>query len=170
MADFKEKAELFNSNFVTQCSLISNSSKLLSHIQYLTDNRLSSVSSSQEKIAKVIENVDSNKAHSRDDISIRMVKVCGPSIDKLLEVIFNQFIETVFFPSEWKNGNIVLIHKKGEKQTLPNYRSMSLVPICGKILERLILCGESRERKGPLETFFAFLLPSLISDGFVFFN
>ena len=41
VADFKEKAELFNSYFATQCSLISNSSKLLSHINYLTDSRLS---------------------------------------------------------------------------------------------------------------------------------
>ena len=116
MADFKEKAELFNSNFVTQYSLISNSSKLLSHIQYLTDNRLSSVSSSQEKIAKVIENVDPNKAHSRDDISIRMVKVCGLSIDKLLEVIFNQFIETFFSRLNGKMVTLFLFTKKGKNR------------------------------------------------------
>ena len=43
VTDFEERAELFNSHFATQCSLISNS-KLLSHINYLTDSRLSSVS------------------------------------------------------------------------------------------------------------------------------
>ena len=30
------------------------------------------------------------------------------------------------------------IHKKGDKETLENYRSVSLLPICGKIFERLI--------------------------------
>ena len=30
------------------------------------------------------------------------------------------------------------IHKKGDKQTLKNYRSVSLLPICSKIFERLI--------------------------------
>ena len=35
-------------------------------------------------------------------------------------------------------GNIVPIHKKGEKQTLKDYCSVSLLPICGKILERVI--------------------------------
>ena len=30
------------------------------------------------------------------------------------------------------------IHKKGDKQTLKNYRPVSLLPICGKIFERLI--------------------------------
>ena len=67
-----------------------------------------------------------------------MVKVCGPSIYKPLEIIFNQSLETGVFPSEWKKGNIVPIHKKGDKQMLQNYRPVSLLPICGKILERLM--------------------------------
>ena len=77
--------------------------------------------------------------HSHDNISIRMLKVYGPSIFKPLEVIFNQYIETVFFPSEWKKGNIVLIYKKGGKQTSKNYRPVSLLSVFGKILERLLL-------------------------------
>ena len=76
--DFKEKAELFNSHFVIQCSLLSNSSKLSPHIKYLTDNRLSFVSFSHDKTAKVIQNLNPNKAHGHDNISIRMVKLCGP--------------------------------------------------------------------------------------------
>ena len=36
-----------------------------------------------------------------------------------LEIIFKQYIET-FFLSEWKMGNIVPSHKKGDKQTLKN--------------------------------------------------
>ena len=136
--DFKEKSELFNSYFATQCSLISNSRKLPSHIKYLTDNRLSFLNFSHDKIAKVIQNLDPNKAHGHDNISIRMVKVCGPSIYKPLEIIFNQCLETDVFPSEWKKGKIVPIDKKGDKQMLQNYCPVSLLPICGKILERLM--------------------------------
>ena len=102
VTNFKEKAELFNFHFATQCSLISNSSKLLSYIKYLTDNRLSLASFSHDKIAKVIQNLDPNKAHGHDNTSIRMVKICGPSIYKPLEIIFNQCLETGVFPSEWK--------------------------------------------------------------------
>ena len=64
VTDFKEKAELFNSHFVTQCSLISNSSKLSSHIQYVTDNCLSCVSFSHNTIATVIQNLQSVKKNS----------------------------------------------------------------------------------------------------------
>ena len=118
--DFKEKAVLFNSHFPTQYSLISNSSKLQSHIQYLTDNLLSCEGFSRDKIAKVIQNLDPNKAHGHDNTSIRLLKICGPSIYKLLEIIFNQCLETGVFPSKWKKGNIVPIHKKEDKPTLKN--------------------------------------------------
>ena len=104
----------------------------------MTDNRLSSVTFSQNDIAKIIQNLHSNKAHDHDDISIRMLKICGSSIYKPLEMIFKQCIETGLFPSEWKKGNIVPIHKKGDKKTLEKYRPLSLLPICVKILERLM--------------------------------
>ena len=80
VTDFKEKAKLFNTFFAKQCSLIKNSSKLPSHLHYLTDNSLSSVSFSQDNIVKIIQNLDPNKAHCHDTISIHMLKICGSSI------------------------------------------------------------------------------------------
>ena len=67
-----------------------------------------------------------------------MFKICGNSIYKPLQLIFRSCIENGKFPSEWKKANDVLVHKKGNKQTLENYRPVSLLPICGKIFERLI--------------------------------
>ena len=43
------------------------------------------------------------------------------------------------FPNEWKKGNAVPIFKNGNKQILKNYRPISLLPVCGKIFEKLIL-------------------------------
>ena len=37
-----------------------------------------------------------------------------------------------------EKNNVVSTHKKVETQCLKNYRPASLLPICGKILERLI--------------------------------
>ena len=138
ITNFLEKAKLFNSFFSKQCSLINNGSTLPTHMNYLANNRLSSITFSQDDIAKIIQNLDSGKAHGHDNISIRMLKICGSAIYKPLAIIFKQCVDTGIFPSEWKKGNIVPIHKKGDKQTLKNYRPVSLLPICGKILERLM--------------------------------
>ena len=51
---------------------------------------------------------------------------------------FNSRYLIRFRNSEWKKANVVPIHKKGDKQTLKNYRPVSLLPIWGKIFERLI--------------------------------
>ena len=56
-----------------------------------------------------------------------MLKICGSSIYKPLEMIFKQYNETGVFPSESKKGNIVPIHKKGEKQKTKNLSSSVVV-------------------------------------------
>ena len=74
---------------------------------------LSFVNFSHDKIAKVVQNLDPNKAHGHDNISIRMVKVCGPSIYKPLEIIFNQCLETGVFHLNGKKVTSFLFIKKG---------------------------------------------------------
>ena len=43
ITDFKEKAELFNSFFSNQCSLLKNCSKLPTNLRYVTDKRLRTI-------------------------------------------------------------------------------------------------------------------------------
>ena len=82
VTNFLEKAEHFNSVFSKQCSLINNGSTLPTHMQYLTNNRLSSMTFPSDDIAKIIQNGDSGKAHGHDNISIRMLKICGSAAYK----------------------------------------------------------------------------------------
>ena len=84
-----------------------------------------------------MQNLDPNKAKDHDKISIRLIKTCGQSICKPLELIFNQCINTGSFPLDLKKPNVFPLHKKGDKQFLKNYRTMSLLPNCGKMLDRL---------------------------------
>ena len=71
-------------------------------------------------------------------ISIHMLKLCGKSICKTLDLSFQSCIKQGKFRTEWKKANIVPVHKKGDKQILKHYRPVSLIPICGKIFEHLI--------------------------------
>ena len=86
----------------------------------------------------MIQNLDPNKAHGRDQISIIMLKLGNISTCKPLEIIFNRCLETGTFPNDWKKGNVVPVFKKGDKQFLKNYRPISLLPVCGKIFKKLI--------------------------------
>ena len=67
-----------------------------------------------------------------------MIKACGSSIVEPLCRIFEKCLETGIYPSTWKKANIVPIHKKGSRQCKNNYRPISLLPILGKIFEKLL--------------------------------
>ena len=84
-------------------------------------------------------------------ISIRMIKICDASICKSFELISKLCLENGKFPTEWKKANVVPAHKKEGKQNLKNYRSISLLPIAGKIFERklhnnIITCMNSLQK------------------------
>ena len=71
-------------------------------------------------------------------ISIHMLTIRDKSICKPLELIFQSYIKQRQFPNEWKMANMFPVHKKSDQQILKNYRPVSLLPICGKVFERLI--------------------------------
>ena len=89
VTDFKEKAELVNSFFAKQYSLIKNESKLPPRLNFLTDNSLSMVKFVNNDISKIIQNLNPNKAHGYGKISIRLLRLCGDSLCRPLELRFN---------------------------------------------------------------------------------
>ena len=67
------------------------------HLLPKTDRFLSNTTFSSDDIQKIIENLDSGKAHGHDRISIRILEICGSSICKSLEIIFKSCSEKGFF-------------------------------------------------------------------------
>ena len=116
---------------------MSNNSVLHTDLPQLTNKCLDSIHFLSSDIVKIISRLDPNEAHGHDMLSIRMTKLCGSSICKPLSIIFKDCLSKAKW-NEWKKANVVLVHKKVNKQSLENYRPISLLPICSKILERLI--------------------------------
>ena len=76
---------------------------------------LSSVEITGEKILSIIRSLNFKKAHSWDDISINMIKLCDIEIVKPLYLIYKECLETGRFLSSWRKANVLLIHKKREQ-------------------------------------------------------
>ena len=53
-------------------------------------------------------------------------------------MIFKNCFSSNTFPDVWEKANVIPVHKKSDKQALKNYRPVSLLPICGKIFEKLL--------------------------------
>ena len=65
-----------------------------------------------------------------------MLKICGNSVCKPLEIICKKCPNVSAFLLKWKKGGIVPIYKKGDKQCPQKYKPVSLLPVCRKIMEK----------------------------------
>ena len=92
----------------------------------------------RHKVFRLVTSLDTNKAHGCDGISAAMIKICDQSIVEPLFCNFEKCLETGLYPTQWKKANVIPVHKKGCKQNKCNYRPISLIPIFGKILEKLL--------------------------------
>ena len=138
MTDFKTKANIFNHFFSKQCTPLANSVKQPEDQVYLKNSRISSVPSSDNLVINIIRNLNVNKAHSHDDISIRMIKICDEYLVKPLSIIFQNSLNSCIYPSTCKKANVIPIHKKDDKQCVNNYHHVSTpLPIFCKIFNKI---------------------------------
>ena len=137
ITNLEKKATILNNHFVLQCSEVVTSSTLPA-FRPRSRSLLEEVDIDREKVLKLIRSLDLKKAHGCDDISIAMIKICDASIVEPLCIIFEKCFEIGIYPSVWKKANIVPIHKKKSRQSKANYRPISLLPIFGKIFEKLL--------------------------------
>ena len=138
VTDFKKKAELFDCFLAKQCSILDDSSKFPLYFIKKTDKSIPAVTFTCDDIDTLIKNLGPNKALGHDMISILMLKLCGKSNYKPLDLIFQSCIKQKKIPTEWKRAIFVPAHIKADEQTLKCYWPVSSLPSCGKIFERLI--------------------------------
>ena len=73
-----------------------------------------------------------------DGISGQMLLLCDNAVVLPLKIIFQNILKTSIYPDMWKCANMTPVYKKGNKQLIKNYRPISLLPICGKIFEKIV--------------------------------
>ena len=67
-----------------------------------------------------------------------MIKICSQSLILPLKIIFEHSLKKGKSPKIWKKANVVPAHGKEDKMLVENYRPISLLPIFGKMFERVI--------------------------------
>ena len=93
---------------------------------------------SMAEIKKEIRNINVLKSSGFDHISATVLKDSFLAIPNVLLHIMNASIANSAFPQAWKYATIVPIEKKPNAPTPSDFRPISLLPLPGKLLERLI--------------------------------
>ena len=99
---------------------------------------LSSLHVTHTDVLDQIKSLDVNKSYGPDGVSPRLLKEAGDSIAKILQNLFNKSLSHGIFPNLWKQANVMPIFKKGCKETISNYRRVTLLSTVGKMFEKSV--------------------------------
>ena len=91
-----------------------------------TDQRLNTVFTESDDKTSIIKLLNPTKADKFENISTRMIQLCGDSVTLSLAQIFKFSVSQDVFPNTWKMANIILVHEKKAKYLVKNYRPISL--------------------------------------------
>ena len=93
---------------------------------------------SEEKLSKIMTNIESSKAAGVHKLSGRFIRDGASILAKSIAALCNLSISQGVFPNACKVAKLKPIFKKGKKTDPSNYRPISLLPSILKITERVI--------------------------------
>lgn len=91
------------------------------------------------EVIKAIKSQKLEKAPGPDKIPNEMLKGTLEEISPVLTKLFNEILQTRLIPEEWTECHIILLHKKGPRDEIGNYRPISLISNIYKVFAKVIL-------------------------------
>ena len=91
-----------------------------------------------EQVMKLCREIKVCKSSGFGDISTRIFKDAFRVLVPQLVYLFNLAFNTGIFPSKWKSATIIPLYKGGDKTDVSNYRPVSLLPLPGKLIEKVV--------------------------------
>ena len=97
------------------------------------------------EITKCLRNLKNSKTGGSDGIVGELLKYGGFGMVDLLEQLFSVIWQEEIVPRQWREGLIVNIFKKGDREDPANYRGITLLSVVGKVFckilnNRLVQC------------------------------
>ncbi|NNK28772.1 MAG: reverse transcriptase family protein, partial [Flavobacteriaceae bacterium] len=92
----------------------------------------------KDEVELAIRDMKKDKAPGPDEIDIDTIKEAGEPMIRELTKLFNLCLQSHKIPALWKDSELILIYKKGDKKDLKNYRPISLLSHVYKILMKII--------------------------------
>ena len=91
-----------------------------------------------DRVLALCKDIKVSKSSGFDDISTRVFKDAFLALIPQLVHLFNLSFESGIFPDRWKRATIIPLFKGGDKTEVSNYRPISLLPLPGKLLEKIV--------------------------------
>ena len=88
-------------------------------------------------VSNHLSGMDATKATGLDCIGPRLLKIASNVLTPSITYTIYKSIESGVFPCTWKNAKVNPIFKTGVKDSVNNYRPISILPTLSKIIEKM---------------------------------
>ena len=132
----KEKAEVLNNQY--QSVFVKEDLENIPNKGQSPYNSLPHIEVTTNGVQCLLNKLDPKKAIGPDGIPTAVLRDYSEEIAPMLQMIFQQSLDTGEVPDDWKQANICAIFKKGDKHNAANYRPVSLTCVSCKVLEHII--------------------------------
>ena len=78
------------------------------------------------------------KTSAIENLSSMVIKDAFCAIPHIISRLMNLSLHQGIFPEKWKQADIIRIFKGGDPSDVNNYRPISLLPLPGKLLEKIV--------------------------------
>ena len=92
----------------------------------------------KDEVEEAINFLKSNKAPGEDGIINEYLKWGKKELITPITNLFNKILMTEKIPQQWQTSTIILLHKKGNRDDLNNYRPISLMPNMYKLFTKIL--------------------------------
>lgn len=92
-----------------------------------------------EEIQKAVNSLKNGKAPGVDQVTAEMLKADSKTTSSEFKKIFDIIWEEEQVPTQWTQGLICKIPKKGNLQECGNWRGVTLLPLASKVLSKILI-------------------------------
>ncbi|XP_013383867.1 uncharacterized protein LOC106154146 [Lingula anatina] len=90
------------------------------------------------EVESAVQKMKNGKAAGNDNIKAEMVKAGGDILSQELARLFTKCLHLKEIPVAWKNANMIIMFKKGNRKDIKNYRPICLLSNLYKIYTKIL--------------------------------
>jgi Reverse transcriptase (RNA-dependent DNA polymerase) len=142
VTDPVEVSQIFNSFFATVGDRLAEGIPATNRSPLDTVDQVQSIFSfnqiSRDIILLTLKELNSKPSVDKYGMSNKLLKYCSVELSVPLTVLLNEILSTGIFPDRLKVAKVIPLFKAGCVKSVDNYRPISLVPVIGKLFEKVI--------------------------------
>lgn len=129
--------EAFSDHFQLNFSAAVKENDILP-LPFLSNSDFTDFACCEEEIMANLSAIKIDAATGPDGIPAIVLRTCAKALTPSICSLFNTLLRFGAVPGDWKQANVIPIHKKGDKSDISNYRPISITSLVSKCLERAV--------------------------------